>query len=374
MNNISVVPDIKKVNRQLIFNLLRTGGPYTRQEVVTETGLSLPTVINNINNLIGDGLVTEVGSIGYTGGRNARTYDIVPQSRTALGLDITKNHVSIVSINLRGDIIYQVRIRKIYQNSEIYYKELAELVNKVICENHINKDNILGIGIGVPGLVTSDNKKIYYGEILKNTGVTSEIISIHLPYPSCLFNDADAACFAEIWKKKDTKNAFYIMLSNNVGGAVVINGSIYYGDDLHSGEIGHTKIVEGGRLCYCGQRGCVDPYLSATVLSSYTQNILTDFFTLLKSEDETALMLFDEYLDKLAQICNNVQLLFNCTVIVGGYMGEFLDPYLGEIKNRASRLNPFSDNANYIQICEYKTQSIAAGAALHYISKFVDSI
>ena len=89
-------------------------------------------------------------------------------------------------------------------------------------------------------------------------------MSRYIPYPTALLNDANAAGFAETWINKDIKTAFYLMLSNNIGGAVIIDGSPYAGYHHHSGEVGHLCIERNGRPCYCGQKGCVDRYLAAT--------------------------------------------------------------------------------------------------------------
>ncbi|MCR5591947.1 MAG: hypothetical protein K6F73_10505 [Lachnospiraceae bacterium] len=64
----------------------------------------------------------------------------------------------------------------------------------------------------------------------------------------------------------------------------------------------------------------------------------------------------------------------DCDVILGGYVGAYLEPYLDEIKRRALRINTFDSDADFIKLCSYKSESIAAGAALYYISQFINTI
>ena len=230
------------------------------------------------------------------------------------------------------------------------------------------------MGIGVPGLITEDNQSVFYGEILNFTGATCSEFSKYIPYHTALYNDANAAGFAELWARKELNNAFYIMLSNNIGGSIAIHNQIYTGNFLRSGEVGHIRIVPDGRPCYCGQRGCVDAYCAATELSSLTGGDLSTFFKLLKGDDEKALDVWNQYLDYLALTIINVHMLFDSTIILGGYVGEFLDDYIDELRERVRLLNPFEDNADFLWVCSYKTEAIAAGAALNFIADFVNSI
>jgi len=320
-------------------------------------------------------LVEESGSMGNTGGRRAKTYDIIKNARVAVGLDITRNHITVVVVDLKGEVILRTGVRHPFERTDEYYRFLGALVDQAVQKCGLAPDKVLGVGIGIPGLVTPDHQKVFYGKILNFTGATCEEFSTYINYPSSLFNDANAAGFAESWFSNRTKNFFYLMLSNNIGGSVVINGEVYNGDHLHSGEIGHLCIVPNGRKCYCGQRGCVDAYLAATELSSLTDGNIGNYFALLKSGNKEAKAVWEQYLQHLALAVNNLYMLFDCTVILGGYVGSYIEEYLPTVRSYAAELNTFENgDASYIEVCSYKTEAIAAGAALNYISAFIDSI
>lgn len=367
--------EIKKMNHTNIFRLLHRSSGMTKQDIVSSLQLCLPTVTQNINELQSKGLVAESGSMGNTGGRRAKMYDIVKDARVAIGLDITRNHITVVLIDLTGEVISRTGVRRTFERTDEYYRYLGALVDQTIQKCELQSDKILGVGIGVPGLVTGDHQKVFYGEILNFTGATCEEFSAYINYPTSLFNDANAAGFAESWSSNRTKNFFYLMLSNNVGGSVVINGQVYTGEHLHSGEIGHLCIVPDGRECYCGQRGCVDAYLAATELSSLADGNIGNYFALLKSGNREATQAWKQYLHHLAITVNNLYMLFDCTVILGGYVGGYIEEYMSEVRTYAGRLNTFENgNAEYLEVCSYKMEAIAAGAALNYISAFIDSI
>ena len=365
---------IQKTNRTNIYQLLRQQDALTKQDIVQRLQLSLPTVTQNINSLISEGLVMEDGSVGHTGGRRAKTYSIVRNARTAVGLDITRNHITAVAVDLTGEVIAQHRERHKFERSDSYYKHLGVTIRDLVKKASLAEEQILGVGIGLPALVTDDNQTIFYGEILKFTGATCQEFSKYIHYKTALYNDANAAGFADFWIRRTPGSAFYLMLSNNIGGAVVINNQIYGGSHFHSGEIGHLTLFPQGKPCYCGQKGCVDAYLAATVLSSLSDGNLADFFLLLEQKNHKAVKLWNFYLDCLALTVNNLQAVFDSKVILGGYVGEYMEKYIDEIKARATKLNSFENDADYLDVCRYKTHSIAAGAALNFIVEFIDSI
>lgn len=346
----------------------------SRQEIAGLLELSLPTVIGNIQDLMQEGLIKEIGYVGYTGGRNAKAYGIVERARVAIGLDLTRNHITAVAVDLRGQIVFKLRLRHPFAYEDAYFRKLGDVVQQLIKEGNLESDAVLGVGIGVPGLVTTDGDTVFYGEILNFTGAARKEIAKYIEFPTMLFNDAKAAAFAETWRNKNMNNAFYIMLSNNVGGAVFLHNKVFHGERRKCGEIGHITIVPDGKLCYCGQKGCMDPYCAATVLSDYTGGNLEKFFELLKNKDSEALKLWEEYLGHLSVAVNTVHTLFDCTIIIGGYVGGYMEDYLEDLRSMTAERNPFEVDADYLIVCQYKTEAIAAGAALNFVSQYLQKI
>ena len=365
---------IKDLNRKSIFRLFCDHEALSKQNIIELSGLSLPTVTQNLSILCDAGLVTPSGQVRNTGGRNAVSYSLCRLSRTAIGLDITRNHITVVAVDLYGEIIASLRVKTPFIRNDVYFRKLGDIVENIIETGHLERDKILGVGISLPALVTTDNETVFYGEILNITGLTRAKISEFIPFPTMLFNDANAAIFAERWKDRALNNAFYIMLSNNVGGAVIINGQVYVGDHVRSGEVGHMTIVPDGKLCYCGQHGCLDQYCSATCLSEAFDGDLDEFFRMLALKDSTAVSLWNEYLRHLSLAVNNVQMLFDCRIVLGGYVGGYIEEYLPDLQALLAKRHSFEASGAYLQACVYKRNALAAGAALNFISRFIDLI
>ena len=366
--------EIKSRNRTSIYQYLRSNPGQTRQDLVRSLQLCLPTVTQNLTQLQQEGLVEESGSMGNTGGRKAKLYGIVAAARAAVGLDITRHRVTAVVVDLNGTILAGNQLKTDFARNDAYYQALGRLVEQSVADSGVSPDRILGVGMGVPGLVTGDHQGVFYGEILGFTGADSAELSRYNPYPTTLHNDANAAGFAEAWAVPEPGNAYYLMLSNNLGGSVVVDGRVYAGDHLRSGEVGHMCIVPGGRPCYCGQKGCVDAYLAATELSDMTDGSLELFFDLLRGGSQMAREKWDRYVEHLAFAVNNLSMLFDCRVILGGYVGQYIGPYLDDIRRRAGQLNPFEHSADYLTPCACRREAIATGAALNYISDFLAQI
>ncbi|MFQ9679073.1 MAG: ROK family protein [Ruthenibacterium lactatiformans] len=106
-----------------------------------------------------------------------------------------------------------------------------------------------------------------------------------------------------------------------MGSAVLIGRRLYLGHNLRSGEVGHTTLVPGGRPCYCGKSGCVDAYCRAGLLHGHTGGSLKDFFLRLHTGDAALRSVWDAYLDNVAVVVNNLRMMLDCDVILGGYVG-----------------------------------------------------
>ena len=295
-------------------------------------------------------------------------------SKVALGIDITLNHVTIVAVNLQGTIVASARQRKRFESTDAYYGYVGEALGELVETAGFREDQILGVGIGLPVLVDADRKSILFSKIIDPGDCAFENFSKYIPYQIRLYNDANAAAFTESWAGKEAGNAFYLMLSNNVGGSMIIDGAVYSGDNQRSGEVGHVTLVPGGKPCYCGQKGCVDAYLAATNLAGLTDGNLQAFFEGLKAGETTLVREWEQYLDHLASTVNILRLLLDCDIILGGYVGEYLEPYLEILRRKTVERNMFSVSGDYLRTGSYKKESIAAGAALNFITEFLASI
>lgn len=140
-------------------------GETSKPEIASELGISMPTVLQNVKELIQSGIVAEAGKYESTGGRKASVLSISANLKNAVGIDITANHISYVLINLCGTVIAKKRIKSAFENSLSYYENIACGLDVFLNETDAEKDKILGAGISFPGIIDKNNEMLIHSHI-----------------------------------------------------------------------------------------------------------------------------------------------------------------------------------------------------------------
>ena len=365
--------ELKKVNRNNIYKLICSSERIAKADIAGNLGISFPTVTQNLKELMGEGLVMENGDFKSTGGRKAKGLSAVWNAKAALGIDLTQNHISIVVVNLKGDVINSIRERLPFTDSDSYYEAVGTAALLLLASNGITHEKILGAGISVPAIVADDKKTIDYVSLVNIPADFYLKISEHIPFPCNLYNDSNAGGYAEQWKLKSA-DMLYVSLSNSVGGAIISNHEIIHGKNQRSGEFGHMMLVPGGRKCYCGKLGCMDAYCAAHLLSDATEGSLEAFFEKVDAGEEKYLEIWNEYLEYLSCAIHNLRMCFDYDIVLGGYLGEYIGQRMERLKEKLQEKNMFEKATDYVKACYYTREAAAVGCALYYIEVFIDSI
>ena len=217
-----------------------------------------------------------------------------------IGLDLGGTNSVFGIVDARGEIKATTAIKTGgFDTAEAYVDAAVEALQPII-EQVGGIDKIKAMGIGAP------NGNYYKGTIefapnlpWAHNGIVplAQMFSDRLGIPAALTNDANAAAIGEMvyGVARGMKNFIVITLGTGVGSGIVVNGQLLYGCDGFAGELGHvTMRREGGRLCGCGRKGCLEAYCSATGVARTARELLesTDRESLLremKPEDITSL-------------------------------------------------------------------------------------
>ncbi len=361
----------KSFNKSQIAKYINRKGETSKPEIAAELGISMPTVLQNVKELILSGIVTEAGKYESTGGRKASVLSVSANLKKAVGIDITANHISYVLIDLCGTVIAKKRIKSAFENSLTYYENIACVLDDFLNENNAERDKILGVGISFPGIIDKKNEMLIRSHILKQEHMSLRSLSQMVPFPVSYENDANSALIAEM--KYLDSDMIYLSLSNSVGGAIYMDGQICEGNHHRSAEFGHMIINFKGKKCYCGKEGCADAYCSASALLEHADS-LEDFFSKLKSGDPGIQAVWDEYLDYLAVLITNLRMTFDCDIMLGGYVGGYLKQYMPQLSKKAAAYNMFENDTLYIRNCSYEKEASAVGAAMYFIDRFFDEL
>ena len=366
--------EVKKKNRNEVFRYICKHGTVSNPDISYNMKISLPTATQITKELIAEGLLEEKGELQSTGGRRAKALSAVVNARLAVGLDITKNHISFVLTNIVGEILKYERICQPYISEAAYYQEVSERLEHFLDENNTDKDKVLGVGISFPGIIDLDKRQITYSHILGIEAVPLDSLSAYFSYPCFFLNDANAGAYAEGFHGDGAERFFYLSLSNTVGGAIFDGNELVQGRNFRCGEVGHMTVVMDGESCYCGKRGCLDAYCAAWHLSDVADGKLEQFFCLLDQGDAEAVKIWDSYTDYLAIAVNNIYMVLDCDIVLGGYVGSSMGMHLQELWNKVAGRNTFGEKEPYVKVCNYKVAAAALGAALNVIEMFVSRI
>ncbi len=362
--------DVKKINKTRIFRYIFSKEKTSHQEVANKLDVSVPTVLQNIKELLALGLVRDNGAFSSTGGRKARAISPIADARYSLGLDITANHLGMVMVDLTGRVLKHTRMHYPFSAEEAYFRGLGEILKEFVASCEAPTEKILGLGIAVPGIVDADEKFLLYSHILGISDFPCERFTEFISYPCRFLNDANAAGFAE-FRNSEVKNTIYLSLSNSVGGSIFLGGKIYLGENMRSGEFGHSTLIPNGKKCYCGKRGCLDAYCSAKILSNQTEGKLALFFEKMDQGDPVCMTVWEKYSEYLSFAVNSLRMNFDCDVILGGYVGSYMEAHIPELKNKLKKLNTFENDAEYLKACQFKQEAAAVGVALSLVEDFI---
>ena len=372
--------DIKKTNLSNMFQLIYLSEKehrikLSKDDISRKLNLSLPTITRNLRELLARNLIIDDTKLSSKGGRKAIAYSLNASARYAIGVEILKQSVTILSVDLLGDTTGRIKINMLYQNTDAYYIKLAEHMKQFVADSRIEPQRIQGIGIGIQGLISHDGSTVLYGKILNCTGLTIERISQHVDYPCRFFHDADCVAAAEQWKRPDLQDAMILSVGEHLGGALLINGLPYHGINGRSGTIEHTIISPNGRECYCGKKGCVEAYCSLSALEAAFGGEVAELMISMQKGDTKAVQLWNSYLDYLALAINNFHMILNTQIIIGGSILNYLaESHLDRINELVKAHSAFPEEESNIILGSLTKDAVAIGAALSFMKEFVNSI
>ena len=187
--------------------------------------------------------------------------------KVVAGIDIGATFTKLGIVDQEGKVYADASISTVrHKDIDGYMEQLASAVRKLLKE----QDGLLelaGIGIGAP------NGNYYRGVVeyapnLNWKGMIPfvEMFKAHFDIPIVLTNDANAAALGEMMYggARNMTDFIVITLGTGLGSGIVVNGKVVYGHDGFAGEMGHVMVVENGRQCGCGRKGCLETYVSAT--------------------------------------------------------------------------------------------------------------
>jgi glucokinase len=195
---------------------------------------------------------------------------MIVQDKSIVGVDIGGTTTKLAFISMDGEILYKWQI---YTDNSNEGKYITNNIAKSIAINleklKMNKQNLLGIGIGAPGPVNYQTGVILNAVNLgwRDLFPLKDLLERETNLPVYIDNDANCAALGEMWKGvgNGAKDLVFVTIGTGIGGGIIINGEIVQGINGAGGEIGHiTAMPINGSQCNCGKTGCIETIASAT--------------------------------------------------------------------------------------------------------------
>lgn len=364
---------IKEMNKSTIYKYIYQSQRTSKQEISHQLHMGLTTITQNIKLLEKEGLIQRKDFFQSTGGRKAYAIEIKSDFRTSIGIEILKNQIYIVCIDLYGHILAKQIILFPFESSLEYCQKISELLNQFIQKNHIIHQNILGVNIVLQGIVSQEGTSVIYNRLLDYTTLTLADFQQYISYPCRFEHDSKAAAYLECWHKDEFRDAIVLLLNNNFGSAIVLDGKIHKGKNVHSGLIEHMIIHPNGPLCYCGQHGCLETYCSAEALSQ--NGNIDEFFELVRHRDSKRMKIWKDYLQNLAIAIHHFHTVIDVPIIISGYLASYINQDdLNEIVQFVQNQSAFAFDSSYLHISQQGNLAPAIGGALYSIDEFLKQI
>jgi glucokinase len=197
----------------------------------------------------------------------------------ALGIDLGGTGIKAGVVSGQGQILQEWKLpTEARKGGQHVVRRMVSLCEKMLSElpAPVRKSQILGIGIGSPGVFDYETGALIAGAVnipgLNGTPMRS-IFETSLGLPTRVDNDANVFALAEAryGAGKGTRAAAAYTIGTGIGGGVVIDGRVFRGAWGFAGELGHITVEPEGIYCPCGNHGCMESYASANAIALYAQ-------------------------------------------------------------------------------------------------------
>jgi predicted NBD/HSP70 family sugar kinase len=253
-------------NRRIVLDVIRRHGSLSRKEIVERVALSPQTVANITSDLESVGLVVARRlKVQKSRGQPPIVFELNPNGGTSIGITIEPGRVRAALVNLVGQVIHK-------QDVEIDTHDRRGTLNVMVAvvsdlaSVASSTGRVRGVGVALPGPFAVSSMSFVGPTVLEGWTDLSALDELHRisGFPVIYSVDSVAGALGEslFGSAKNLNNFFYMHFGVGLGGTLVANRSAYKGANSNATEIGHVPIVPDGKACYCGNRGCLERYLS----------------------------------------------------------------------------------------------------------------
>jgi predicted NBD/HSP70 family sugar kinase len=340
--------------RARVVGVLAEAGAVSRADLARRAALAPSTVSAVVSELHAAGLVVEpaepVHPLERTSvGRPPVLISLHRKAGVVAGIDFGKRHVRLAISDLSHTLLAE-RHRAL--DADLPAKEAIALAVRLFAdaleESEVARDEVVGVGMGLPGPVHRPSGELGNSTILpgwagmRAADAVAEALGHHVEVE----NDANLGALGEwMWGAgRSAAHMAYVKAATGIGAGFIVAGMPYVGAGGTAGELGHTVVDPGGPICRCGNRGCLETYAGAPAILAALRDVHGDDLTLSEvvalavgGDAGCQRAIFDAGMaigTAVATLCN----LFNPQrVVVGGDLGAAGELLLGPLRESLVR-------------------------------------
>lgn len=234
----------------------------------THLNKSLPIISRAVSDLIEEGLVVEQGFAPSSGGRRPLIYSLRPDGMFVLSVAMDQLSTQMAMVDMLNRPVTDTETFDLeLPHNPPALSTLTSRIEAFIKKSGIQKEKIIGVGIGMPGFV-DPQKGINYTFLETEESGIPGYISNAIDLPVYIDNDSSLVALAELkfGAAKSIENAMVVNIGWGIGLGMIVNGELFRGHSGFAGEFSHIPISENGALCGCGKRGCLETECSLLVV------------------------------------------------------------------------------------------------------------
>lgn len=254
-----------------LFQLFRDGQPHTKAELAELTGLARSTISLRLDPLIELGVISPAAENSSTGGRPSTQLVLNERAFVVAGVDFGASHAVASLADFSGKILASIETkRQISDGPEVCLRWMIAELKHLLAGQGIAEENLLAIGIGLPGPVEHSTGKPASPPIMMGWDAFDVPARVNQDFNAKVLvdNDVNVMALGERYASyPDVDHLIFLKAATGIGSGIISGGQLQRGAQGTAGDIGHVRVSSGGDVsCHCGNFGCLEAVASAPAI------------------------------------------------------------------------------------------------------------
>ena len=261
---LHTAPIVVKGDEAEVIRALSRQEAISRTEIAHITGWSKAKTSHEIRDMVGKGFLIEVGEGTSQGGRKPRLLRLNNQLGFLVGLDIGATSIDLVIADASGKVIQRrSEPADVRQPPDAFFTHCCEIILEMALAQGCHPEQILGIGVGVPGPVDFSHAVLVAPPLMPDWENFPIRDFIQHTFPTAYVvvdNDVNIMALGELraGDGAGVDHFIFVKIGTGIGAGIVSNGKIHRGNIGCAGDIGHICVDKQGAICRCGNSGCLE--------------------------------------------------------------------------------------------------------------------